>query len=90
MLDKALEEIKSQEFTAPEVFKTFANLYPQEMAKLQERYTNTPHFSTKTFVARSLITYSKRDSAPFTLTGKTTKAPEDWGYPEVKVFKKKL
>jgi hypothetical protein len=79
MLDKVIEEIKTQEFSAPVVFKGFARLFPEEMAKLQERYRSRPHFSTKTFIARSLITYAKRDSAPFALTEKTIQAPDDWG-----------
>jgi len=64
-------------------------VWPQEMAKLEERYKDTPHFSAKTLIARSLITYSKRESAPFILTEKTTHAPDGWGWPEVKVFRKK-
>jgi hypothetical protein len=88
-LDKVIGTIKSQEFTAPDVYKEFRNLFPDEMAKLEERYRNTPHFTTKTFVARSLISYSKRESAPFELTSRTTQAPADWGYPEVKVYRKR-
>jgi hypothetical protein len=88
-LDKVIGTIESLEFTAPEVYKEFRNLFPDEMAKLDERYKNTPHFTTKTFIARSLISYSKRESAPFELTNRTAQAPADWGYPEVKVFRKK-
>jgi len=88
-LDKVIETIKSPEFTAPEVYREFKNLFPDEMAKLEERYKNTPHFTTKTFVARTLSSYSKRESAPFEQTDKTAQAPVDWGYPEVKVYRKK-
>jgi len=89
LLDKVIEEIKSSELTAPQVYQEFGRLYPDEMSKLKERYKNTPHFSTKTYIAGSLISYSKRESAPIALTDKTAQAPGDWGYPKVKVYRKK-
>jgi len=89
LLDKVIEEIKSPELTAPQVYQEFGRLFPDEMSKLKERYKNTPHFSTKTYIARSLMSYTKRETAPIVLTNKTTQAPGDWGYPKVKMFRKK-
>ncbi len=89
MFDKVLEEIKTDEFAAPEVFRIFGVLFPNEMAKLQEKYKDTPHFSVKTYIAKRLFDYSKRESASFFVTEKLTRAPADWGWPEVKVFRKK-
>ena len=89
LLDRVVREIRSQEFTAPDVYQEFGKLFPDKMSALEERYRNTPHFSSKTFVAINLVSYSKRESAPFELTDRITQAPPDWGYPEVKVFRKK-
>ena len=88
-LAKAVEEIDSQEFTAPEVFQKFSELYPEEMVNLELRYRNTPHFSPKTLIARNLSSYSKRSNSPFEATDKSTQAPNGWGYSKVKVYKKR-
>lgn len=91
LLDKAIGEIKSQEFTAPEIYEEFIKLFPDEMSKLEERYKNTPYFSTKKYIARSLIFYSKRSTAPFELTDKKVQAPSEWReHLRVRVFRKKV
>jgi hypothetical protein len=90
MLDTTIREIKSQEFTAPDVYEKFAVLFPDEMDKLKERYKNIPHFSSKTYIARGLDSYSRRESAPFIATDKLAQAHSEWGFPQVKVYKKKI
>lgn len=89
MLDQSIKEIESQEFSAPEVYEKFSTLFPEEMARLVERYKNVPHFSSKTFIARGLLSYSKRETARFKVTDRFTDAPSEWGYSRVKVYKKK-
>lgn len=86
---KAVESIDSQDFTAPDVYQKFNEMYPQIMANLELRYRNTPQYSPKTLIAGNLATYSKRSYAPFTATDKMTQAPDDWGYPQVRLYRKK-
>lgn len=90
MLDRSIKEIESQEFTAPEVYEKFGTLFPKEMARLVERYKNVSHFSSKTFIARGLLSYSKRETARFKVTDRFIDAPSGWGFSRVKVYKKKI
>lgn len=87
LLDDVIDQIPNVEFSAPEIFEQFKRQFPNEMVKLQEKYKG--HFTPKNYIALSLLSYSKRQSATFTLTDKTIKAPSEWGYPTVKVFRKK-
>jgi len=57
------------------------------MAKLQEKYKG--YFTPKNYIALSLLSYSKKPEATLILTDKMTKPPSEWGYPTVKVFRKK-
>lgn len=86
---KAVKEIDTAEFTAPEVFQKFREMFPEEMANLELRYKNTRYFSPKTLIARNLEAYSRRPLATFEPTDKNSQAPADWGYPKVKLYKKK-
>jgi len=87
LLDKIIEKLPNEEFSAPEVFEQFKRQFPVDMAKLEEKYTG--NYKPKNYIALSLIFYSKRPSAIFVLTDKTIKAPNGWGFPTVKVYRKK-
>ena len=86
---KAVESIDSQEFTAPDVFRKFTEMYPEIMVNLELRYKNTRQYSPKTLIASNLANYSKRPGAPFVATDKNTQASDDWGYPQVRLYRKK-
>lgn len=88
LLDKVVEKVQSDEFSAPDIYEIIKEQFPNELAKLQEKYKGS-HYTPKNHIALNLYSYSRRNSAPFVLTDKTTEAPSEWGFPTVKLFQKK-
>lgn len=84
-----VESIDSQEFTAPDVYQKFSEMYPDVLAKLELRYRDTPQYSPKTLIAGNLAAYSRRSFSTYMSTDKNTRAPDDWGFLVVKLYKKK-
>jgi len=76
------------QFTAPDVWPRFREKYPDHVARLESRWADSRHYSSKARFAFKLQQFAAKndlieDTGDWTECGSTT-----WGFPKVRVYRR--